>query len=56
MIGDRAVDVLAAKANRIGSVGVRWGYGSEAELAEAGADVLCGDPDELLLTLDQFAT
>jgi phosphoglycolate phosphatase len=56
MIGDRGVDVLAAKANRVGSVGVMWGYGSEAELAEAGADLLCRHPDELLLTLAQLAT
>jgi phosphoglycolate phosphatase len=56
MIGDRAVDVVAAKVNNVGSVGVTWGYGSEAELAEAGADVLCRHPDELLLTLGQFTT
>jgi phosphoglycolate phosphatase len=54
MIGDRAVDVVAAKANKVGSVGVTWGYGSEAELAEAGADVLCRHPHELPMTLAQF--
>jgi phosphoglycolate phosphatase len=34
MIGDRSVDLLAAHANGIGSVGVLWGYGSRKELAD----------------------
>jgi phosphoglycolate phosphatase len=47
MIGDRAADVRAAKANRVGSIGVLWGYGSEQELIDAGADALCKTPSEL---------
>lgn len=47
MVGDRAVDVRSAKANRVGSIGVLWGYGSEQELRDAGADVLCKTPSEL---------
>ena len=47
MIGDRAVDVLAAKANGIRSIGVLWGYGSRQELVAAGAHALCGAPAEL---------
>lgn len=47
MIGDRAADVVSARANRVRSVGVLWGYGSEAELKGAGADGLCGAPAEL---------
>jgi phosphoglycolate phosphatase len=47
MIGDRAADVVAAKANGVQSVGVLWGYGSEQELRDAGADVLCSSPWEL---------
>jgi phosphoglycolate phosphatase len=47
MVGDRAADVLSAKANRVGSIGVLWGYGSEQELLDAGADVLCKTPSEL---------
>jgi phosphoglycolate phosphatase len=35
MIGDRAADIHAAHANGIPSIAVGWGYGSEAELAEA---------------------
>jgi len=47
MIGDRAVDVCAAKANGVRSVGVLWGYGTEKELVDAGADILCRTPREL---------
>jgi len=48
MIGDRSVDVLGARAAGIPSIGVLWGYGSAAELTEAGADALCASPGELL--------
>ncbi len=47
MIGDRADDILAAKACRMHAIGVLWGYGSESELTEAGADVLCASPADL---------
>jgi phosphoglycolate phosphatase len=51
MIGDRSVDVLAARAAGIRSIGVLWGYGSAAELTEAGADALCASPGDLLACL-----
>ena len=47
MIGDRAADVVAARANRLRSIGVLWGYGSKSELVDAGADGICGSPIEL---------
>ena len=47
MIGDRAVDVRAAKANGLRAIGVLWDYGSERELVDAGADVLCRTPKDL---------
>jgi phosphoglycolate phosphatase len=47
LIGDRAVDVLAAKANSLRAIGVLWGYGSEAELEDAGADRVLLDPAQL---------
>jgi len=47
MVGDRAADIIAAKANKVPSIGVLWGYGSEAELTDAGADMLCRTPSEL---------
>jgi phosphoglycolate phosphatase len=51
MIGDRAADVVAAQANGIRAIGVLWGYGSERELREAGADVLCAEPRALAACL-----
>jgi phosphoglycolate phosphatase len=51
MIGDRAADVRAAHANGLRAIGVLWGYGSERELREAGADVLCADPRVLVACL-----
>jgi phosphoglycolate phosphatase len=54
MVGDRAADILAAKANGIWSIGVLWGYGSEAELTGAGADKLCLTPAELGSCLSQI--
>jgi phosphoglycolate phosphatase len=47
MVGDREADIVAAKRNRIRSIGVLWGYGSEQELFEAGADVICRTPQNL---------
>lgn len=47
MIGDRKHDMVGARANRIHPVGVTWGYGSCAELLEAGAARLLQHPREL---------
>jgi phosphoglycolate phosphatase len=47
MIGDRAEDVYAAKANGALAAAVLWGYGSQQELLDAGAHVLCATPAEL---------
>ncbi len=55
MIGDRAGDVVGARANRIRSIGALWGYGSRAELLDAGADDLCGSPVELAACLGRLA-
>ena len=57
MVGDRAADIMAAKANKVRSIGVLWGYGSEAELMDAGADMLCRTPSELehILTRERAA-
>ena len=48
MIGDRAVDILAAKANDLKSVAVLWGHGSLAELRGASPDALLEFPHELM--------
>jgi hypothetical protein len=56
MIGDRAVDIVSARAHRIRSIGVLWGCGSESELTAAGADGLCGAPAELVAWLGRLAS
>jgi phosphoglycolate phosphatase len=53
MIGDRAGDIVAARANGVRSIGVLWGYGSESELRDAGAGDLCASPRELLSCLSR---
>ena len=47
MIGDRSVDIGAAHANGLRSVGVLWGHGTEAELIEAEAQLLLSSPSQL---------
>jgi len=47
MVGDRSYDIIAARKNGMAALGVLWGYGSEVELAEAGAHALCAAPDDL---------
>jgi len=56
MIGDRAADVRAARANGVRSIGVLWGYGSAHELLEAGVDMLCKTPPELAAHLSKTQT
>ena len=48
MVGDRLHDIHAAQANGLRSIGVIWGYGGEAELREAGADMLAALPAEVV--------
>ncbi len=48
MIGDRAVDIEAAKVNGLGSVGVLWGHGSVEELTAAGPNALLEFPHQLV--------
>ena len=44
MVGVRRHDVRAARENGLRSVGVTYGYGTGAELKEAGADHVVGSP------------
>ena len=48
--GDRHHDVAGAHANGVAAIGVEWGYGSRAELEDAGADWICEHPDDVTLT------
>ena len=47
MVGDRKHDVLGAKTVGISSMGVLYGYGSEDELKQAGADRIVSSPAEI---------
>ena len=47
MIGDRKFDCEGAHKNGLRTIGVTWGYGSIAELREAGAAALCDQPKGL---------
>jgi phosphoglycolate phosphatase len=47
MIGDRAHDVLGARACGAAAIGALWGYGSHAELADAGAHAFAHAPAQI---------
>lgn len=46
-VGDSGIDMQFAKNSGMRAVGVRWGFRSEAELVECGAEVLISRPAEL---------
>jgi phosphoglycolate phosphatase len=48
MIGDRAVDILAAHANGLRSVAVLCGHGTRAELEAVHPSLLLEAPEQLL--------
>ena len=48
MVGDTKYDVLGARAHGIPAIGVSWGYGSVAEMREAGAVGIADSMAELL--------
>ena len=47
MIGDRHNDMEAAKCADVFAAGVQWGFGTDEELLNAGADKLFASPAEL---------
>ncbi len=51
MVGDRKHDIIGANKNGLKSVGVLFGYGSKAELENAGATHIVSDTDQLLKIL-----
>jgi phosphoglycolate phosphatase len=52
MIGDRGADMRAGRHHGMRTLGVRWGYGRDDELLEAGANGLCDAPEAIGSTLD----
>ena len=51
MIGDRSHDIAGGLANGLRTIGVTWGFGSEAELKSAGAHHLVDTMSELARVL-----
>ena len=51
MVGDRKYDVEGARHAGVRSIGVGYGYGSEAELREAGCDAYAPDVESLIQML-----
>jgi phosphoglycolate phosphatase len=47
MVGDRSVDIKSAQANGLCSIGVLWGFGDYAELAEASPSFILESVAEL---------
>lgn len=48
MVGDRAQDILGAKANSLQSIGVLYGFGDREELENAGADWIVERPEDII--------
>lgn len=51
MIGDRREDIIGAAANHLPGWGAAWGFGSEEELTNAGAQRIFKSPRELMKAL-----
>lgn len=51
MVGDREHDIRAGRANHVASIGVTYGYGSRAELHDAGATAIAASVDDLAALL-----
>jgi phosphoglycolate phosphatase len=47
MVGDREHDIIGATNNNIAAIGVLYGYGTENELTQAGAQHLIAKPEDL---------
>lgn len=48
MVGDRYIDMSAARRNGLRAAGVLWGFGSRAELDKEAPHYLFDSPAELL--------
>ena len=54
MIGDRKYDIVGAQENKIASIGVTYGYGSEEELIKAKATYIVNDIQALFEKITAF--
>jgi len=53
-IGDSDVDILTAKNANVPCISVTWGFRSETELKEAGAEYFCHNPADLPQIIDHI--
>ncbi|HEY4998090.1 MAG TPA: HAD hydrolase-like protein [Usitatibacter sp.] len=56
MVGDRGIDMRAARHHGLAAVGALWGYGTREELAAHGAQRFCAEPCQLGKVLADLAT
>lgn len=54
MVGDREHDIIGAKRSGIKSLGVTYGYGTEAELLAAGVDEIADSAREILKKIEKM--
>lgn len=54
MIGDTVMDILSAKANGLGAIGVTYGWNSAEKLLAAQCDLLAHRPHELTEKADRY--
>lgn len=53
-VGDTSVDMDTAKNARVASIGVLWGFRTEQELREHGADFIVDKPKEILDIINEI--
>jgi len=51
MVGDRSMDIAAAKENALASIAVSYGFGTRRELVGAGADHIADSPGDIVKIL-----
>lgn len=54
MIGDREQDTIGAKNNKIGGIGVLWGYGTKEELYRSGARTFVQYPADMVEVINHL--
>ncbi|MBR3294750.1 MAG: HAD hydrolase-like protein [Clostridia bacterium] len=54
IVGDRDHDILGGIQNGIHTIGVRYGYASENELEDAGAQYIAESPEDIITKIRSF--
>ena len=53
-VGDTSVDIETGKAANLHTIGVKWGFRTEQELKDAGAEFIVSEPNELFDIIMNF--